>query len=103
MASGLPMVVTDVGGNREAVADEDCGFIVPAHDPDRLAQAIVTLSGDAAMRGRFGAAGRARVRERFSIGECVAKYDRFYRAMRDGGGLAACPELRVRFDEPAAT
>jgi len=99
MAAGLPMTVTDVGGNREAVVDNQCGLVVPAHDPDRLAQAIVTLAGDEGMRARFGAAGRARVLEQFSIEQCVAKYDRFYRAMRDGSGLASCPELRVRFDE----
>jgi glycosyltransferase involved in cell wall biosynthesis len=101
MAAGLPMIVTDVGGNREAVADNECGFVVPAHDPARLGQAIVTVSGDAALRARFGAAGRARLLEKFSIEQCVAKYDRFYRAMRSGGGLAACPDLRVQLDEPA--
>ncbi|MBK8523307.1 MAG: glycosyltransferase [Betaproteobacteria bacterium] len=35
MAAGLPMVVSDVGGNAEAVIDGECGHVVPARDPRR--------------------------------------------------------------------
>ena len=53
MASGLPMIVTDVGGNAEAVLDGECGIVVPPHDPARLADAIVRLANDPSLRAQF--------------------------------------------------
>lgn len=40
MACGLPVVTTDVGGNREVVNDDSLGFITPLDDRDALADAI---------------------------------------------------------------
>ncbi len=40
MASNLAIVATDVGGNREALADGRFGTLVPARDPQALARAI---------------------------------------------------------------
>lgn len=40
MACGLPVVTTDVGGNREVVASEEVGTIVPFGDPDALKVAL---------------------------------------------------------------
>jgi glycosyltransferase involved in cell wall biosynthesis len=40
MACGLPVVATDVGGNREVVCREDLGRIVPCGDPAALAEAL---------------------------------------------------------------
>jgi len=42
MACGLPVVTTDVGGNREVVCRDELGFIVPFSDPDALTEAINT-------------------------------------------------------------
>ncbi len=98
MAAGLPMVVTDVGGNAEAVIDGECGWVVPSRDPQRLGEAIVMLAGDAALRAQFGAAGRRRIEERFTLGRCVDAYDAFYSELRAGKlprDIAAIhPELR---------
>lgn len=41
MACGLPVVTTDVGGNREVVAHRELGTIVPGGDPDALVEALV--------------------------------------------------------------
>lgn len=40
MAADLPMILTDVGGNAEAVLDGETGIVVPPHDPVSLAEAI---------------------------------------------------------------
>ena len=40
MACGLPVVTTDVGGNREVIIDDTLGFITPLGDPEALADAI---------------------------------------------------------------
>lgn len=53
MAAGLPLVATDVGGNREALSD--AGILIPPGDPQRLAEAIARLSGDQERR-HFSAA-----------------------------------------------
>ncbi len=81
MAAGVAMVVTDVGGNREAVIDGACGIVVPAHDPSALSKAILRLILDAQMRERMAKAGRKRVAERFSLDACINQYAALYRAL----------------------
>lgn len=88
MATGLPVIATDVGGNREAVVHGETGLIVPARDPACLAQAIAQLAGDAALRAAMGVAARSRVEAHFSLERCVDAYDRLYRTLLGGGSLA---------------
>ena len=78
MAAGLPMVVTDVGGNAEAVVDGISGIVVPPHAPDHLGRAIKKLVNDPAMRKRMGAAGHERIAKHFSLDRCVDKYQKLY-------------------------
>ena len=59
MAAGLPVVATDVGGASEQVADGVTGRIVPRGDTAALADAIVALAGNPALRHSYGMAGRA--------------------------------------------
>jgi L-malate glycosyltransferase len=66
MACGKPVVATAAGGIPEVVEDGVTGVLVPPKDHQALADAIVMLLNDAAMRKRLGSAGLARVRERFS-------------------------------------
>ncbi len=62
---GVPCVVTDIRGCREAVLPECNGLLVPLHDGPALAQAIVGLLTDREMAGRLGRAGRRLAEERF--------------------------------------
>ena len=78
MAAGLPMVVTDVGGNSEAVIDGETGFVVPSKDPKALAVALERLITDSEMRKSMGKAGRQRVEERFSLDSCVDAYEALF-------------------------
>jgi glycosyltransferase involved in cell wall biosynthesis len=64
-ASGLAQVLTDIRGCREVVRDGAEGFLVPVRDPRRLADAILRLLDDPALRARMGRAGRARVEALF--------------------------------------
>jgi glycosyltransferase involved in cell wall biosynthesis len=84
MAAGLPMIVTDVGGNREAVIDGETGLVVPARDPARLAAAIVRLAHNADLRARLGAAARERAAARFSLQSFVQSHQALYAALIDG-------------------
>lgn len=73
MASGCALVASDAGALPEVVGrDGRAGLLVPAGDHGALTVALEKLLGDAELRSRLGAAGRARVAERFSwraIGE----------------------------------
>ena len=64
-ATGLPTVATDIRGCREAVVDGVTGSLVPLRDPGALAQAILRMLGDPALRDRYGAAARKLAEERF--------------------------------------
>ena len=67
MACGLPLVTTTGGALPEVVgADGECALLVPPADPGALAGAIVRALDDADLRARMGAAGRARVLDRFT-------------------------------------
>jgi glycosyltransferase involved in cell wall biosynthesis len=88
MAAGLPTVVTRVGGNSEAVTDQETGLVVPPRDPDALGNAIRRLAQDPGLRRRLGAAAQQRVRQKFSIESCVESHNRLYEELI---GSAAIP------------
>ena len=87
MAAGLPMVVTDVGGNAEGVVHEKTGFVVPARNPDKLGAAILSLANDPKGRRKMGQAGRKRAMACFDIDACVTRYVRLYEALLRGESL----------------
>ena len=74
MASGLPVIATDVGGNAELVTAGSTGQLVPAGDPEALAQQIVELASNADRARRMGQLGRQCVEEKFSMNAMVAAY-----------------------------
>lgn len=67
MASGLPVVASQIGGIPETLADGECGMLIPPNDPDALTDALLTLIRSPEMRQRMGAAGRARAVEFFDM------------------------------------
>ena len=95
MAAGLPMVVTDVGGNGEAVLDGETGFVVRPRDPEALGEAILKLAADPALRAKQGKKAHQRVEAHFSIQTCVAKYDRLYSALLAGEAVGDLPGIRA--------
>jgi sugar transferase (PEP-CTERM/EpsH1 system associated) len=81
MASGLPVVATDVGGNAELVVTGQTGALVPAENPDAMAQALLRYTSDAALRQEHGASGRQRVEQSFSIDNMVTRYTQLYESL----------------------
>jgi glycosyltransferase involved in cell wall biosynthesis len=77
MASGVPVVATDVGGTRELIRSGSEGFVVPPEDVDGFVRHSRDLLADLAMRRRFAAAARARAEE-FSNSRMVAAMTRLY-------------------------
>lgn len=78
MAAGRPVVATRVGGNPEVIDEKVTGLLVPARDPEALAGAIASLLVDRERAIAMGAAGRARVGEKFSLDAMVRRYASIY-------------------------
>ncbi len=94
MRARLAIVVTDVGGNAEAVSDGTSGMIVPPRDPPALAAALTTVLEDEELRHRLGTAARARVEEEFSLRHCIDQYAAIYRAVADDRELTVLPPFQ---------
>lgn len=86
MASGLPVIATDVGGNPDLVQPGLTGTLVPASNPDALATALAAYATDPARRRREGGLARARAEQHFSMEAMVRGYLNVY-ARALGGGV----------------
>ena len=84
MAARLACIVTDVGGNAEAVRDGIGGLVVPPNAPDAIAAALMRLARDSDERREMAKAARARVEAHFSLAACIDGYDQLYRALEAG-------------------
>jgi sugar transferase (PEP-CTERM/EpsH1 system associated) len=74
MASGLPVVATDVGGNPELVEQGLTGKLVPADDPAVMAQALFEYVSDREKMQAHGLAARKKIEACFSMKAMVASY-----------------------------
>jgi glycosyltransferase involved in cell wall biosynthesis len=81
-ASSLPIVATDVGGDREIVLEGVNGFVVPAKDSAGLADAMLAIERlPHESRLAMGAAGRAHVTKHFSLAAVVDEWEAIYRSL----------------------
>ncbi len=78
MALRKPSVATDIGGNREVVADGENGFLVPIKSPPMLADRIVRLLLDSPLREAMGEDARQKFDSRFSVARMVQEYEDLY-------------------------
>jgi glycosyltransferase involved in cell wall biosynthesis len=83
MSSAKPVVSTTIAGIPELVVHGETGLLVPPGDSHALAIAIAQLSADAALRERFGGAGRQRIETEFNIEKTIEPL--FARLMRSAG------------------
>jgi glycosyltransferase involved in cell wall biosynthesis len=87
MASGLPIVATEVSGTVRVMAPDQTGILVPPGDSQRLAQAIERLLSDSALAQAMGAAARRRVAAEFSAQKQADEHLALYRRLLDGCGI----------------
>ncbi len=87
MAAGRPVVATDVGGVSEVVKHAENGLLVPRRDPDRLADAILSLLQSPDRARTMGLRGRQIAQERFDVRQMVAQVDALYRELLREKGI----------------
>ncbi len=85
LLSGIPAVSFDIDGAREVVRTGETGFLLPPAEVKPLVLALGTLIGDAALRDRLGAAGRALCRERFRHQYMTEQLRALYLRILSGG------------------
>jgi glycosyltransferase involved in cell wall biosynthesis len=74
MATGLPVVASDIAGNRRLVDDRASGLLVPSGDAAALAAAIERVFEEPDWAAGLGAAGRRKVKERYSLDRMVDEH-----------------------------
>lgn len=79
MLAGLPVVATDITGNRELVTDGETGLLIPIGDRAGLARQTRQLLDNASEARRLGEAARRRMRTEFTVERMVKRYDDLYR------------------------
>ena len=82
MASGLPVVVTNVGGNPEIVRDGVDGLLAPRGDSHAIAAALLRVLDDGRLAFSMGQSGAERVRTQFRLENTVERYFSLYSAAR---------------------
>lgn len=80
MASGLPIVATNVGGNGELLESGRTGILVPSDDDASMAASLAKLFRGPALAAEMGRSAHATVQLRFSLGAMVDAYSRLYRS-----------------------
>lgn len=83
MAASLPVVATDVGGNRESVLEGVTGLLVKRGDRDDLAEALRALITDKELRRQMGATGRDHYLRNFTFDTMFLNYLDYYRNLTE--------------------
>ncbi|MCC7257272.1 MAG: glycosyltransferase [Gammaproteobacteria bacterium] len=81
MAMALPLVVTRIGGNAEAVIDGETGYVVEPGDLDALVDRLGALLGDPSARRVMGERARRRVVETFSLPAMLERHVELYESL----------------------
>jgi glycosyltransferase involved in cell wall biosynthesis len=79
MASGLPIVATNVGGVKELVHHKQDGLLVARGSYDQLAEALISLIKNDTLIGEYGRRGREKIRQKFEIKKMVSDFLILYR------------------------
>jgi len=97
MASGLPVIATDVGGNGELVELGRSGKLVPVGDVEAMALCIVEYARNRDQAKSAGQAGRASVERKYSLAAMVKQYQGLYDRLLGVGstGLVGTRSARI--------
>lgn len=83
MATGLPVIATDVGGNPELVINDQTGYLVQKQNPAAMAEAFKKYLDNPELLVVHGKAGRARCESTFSLTRMITDYINVYDRLLD--------------------
>jgi len=78
MLAGLPVVVTDVGGNSELVINGETGFLCPLNNANMLADKVTKLINNKSMANQMGKCGKKRIIDEFGVDKMIQKTEGIY-------------------------
>jgi len=81
MAMGLPLIVSDVGGNAEAVVDGYNGFVIPPNNSEKLAESLIYLAEHPDERRKMGFRSAQRVRKMFTLERMIKAHEELYESL----------------------
>lgn len=84
MAAARPVVVTDVGGAREAVEEGETGYLVASGDDETMAARVVGLLADPLRAREMGERGRRLIERKFSSGAQLGRAEALYERLLAG-------------------
>jgi hypothetical protein len=73
MACGVPVVISDIGGIRDIIADGQTGYLCKPGDTAAFAAKLDVLVADTALRARMAAAARERALAQFDASACARR------------------------------
>jgi glycosyltransferase involved in cell wall biosynthesis len=93
MAAGLPVVAVKTMASSEFLEDNITGLLEPSASPRRLAERVLDLRRDAALRSKIVGAARTMVHERFSAAQFISNWRKVYRRLL--GSEDSCSSARA--------
>ena len=79
MSSGVPVIASAVGGNKELVSDGETGFLFQPGDSEALCHLLLGYARNADLLAQHGAAARERAEKKYSLTHMLREYDAVYR------------------------
>ncbi len=81
MVAGVPVVASDIPGNRDLVVPGQTGWLAPVGDRAELARGAQRVLNDRALARQWGEAGRSRALAEFSVAAMVSRHTQLYREL----------------------
>lgn len=86
MGAGIPVVASDIDGNRRLVRDGETGLLFPPGDAPALAESLVRLFRDNAARSTMALRAKAMIESEYSMQRVADEYALLYRNLAGEGG-----------------
>ncbi len=93
MSTGLPALVTNVGGASDVITHAENGWLISPDAPEQLTQALLTLLGDPPLRARLGAQARLKIETTYALPVVVQQLEALYRRLANRPAQPAGAEV----------
>ena len=78
MSCGIPVVATSIPGVSDVITDHKTGILVPPHNPEKMANAILMLIEDSKLREEISSNARKHVQKYFDWDIVTSKIEKVY-------------------------